>query len=292
MAWDEDLDDPAQGPGGFGRFFRFLVGLVLGLAVSFVVLTYLAVHGPTPSRPAAVAQQAAPVLTRPEGGLEGPAIDVNAAAFAATGGAAPMAIVLEGAGSGSVTPETLLALPMPVTLVIDPALPGGASLAAEARARGSEVLAAVDVSTGAAGAKSAVDTLWMAVGVMPRGPAGGLPEAAALTPVADALVAGGYALVPASAAAAAAVDAAAAAAGLRAGTAPIPIDALADAAAVADALGDAATEAAAAGGAIVVAPANRSVVEGLVAWWQAENGQAVQLAPVSAVIPAAGASAQ
>lgn len=72
--------------------------------------------------------------------LSGPAMEVNARSFEAPAGAPLLAVILTDAGNGTIEPDTLPLLTMPLTLAIDPAGANGATLAAAARTAKHEVL--------------------------------------------------------------------------------------------------------------------------------------------------------
>ncbi len=72
--------------------------------------------------------------------LSGPALEVNARPFEAPAGAPLLAVVLTDAGNGTIEPDTLPLLTMPLTLAIDPAGANGATLATAARTAKHEVL--------------------------------------------------------------------------------------------------------------------------------------------------------
>ena len=73
--------------------------------------------------------------------LAGPAIEVNARSFEAPAGAPLLAVVLTDTGNGTIEPDMLPLLTMPLTLAIDPTQANGATLASSARVANHEVLA-------------------------------------------------------------------------------------------------------------------------------------------------------
>ena len=81
-----------------------------------------------------------PELPAVEISLSGPALEVNSRAFEAPVGAPLLAVILTDAGNGTIEPDTLPLLTMPLTLAIEPAGPESATLAAAARTAKHEVL--------------------------------------------------------------------------------------------------------------------------------------------------------
>lgn len=78
--------------------------------------------------------------------LDGPALEVNAAAYAAPATEPVIGVIIDGVAGSELSPDVLFALPVPVTLGIVPGREDDEALADAARARNWEVLAQLPVA--------------------------------------------------------------------------------------------------------------------------------------------------
>jgi polysaccharide deacetylase 2 family uncharacterized protein YibQ len=258
--------------------------------------------------PAAQLEGPAPVVDVPqvEGPafqLQGPALSLNAAPFEADG--APLvAVVLDDAASSELSPETLLSLPVPLTLGIVPRSQEAIDLAAKTRLENEhyEILAQLPVApAGGADAaaviradmsdlevaervEEAMATLWMSVGASSLPREGGALDERIMRGVIAVLERNGFAFVNADAGTAEAGRAFAQAFSVPyAGQVRrIPADATAEEAYAA--LERAAADAAGGGPLIVSAPPSRAVLEAVWRWQSGQGGGSARIAPLSAVI--------
>ncbi|MEO0621089.1 MAG: divergent polysaccharide deacetylase family protein [Pseudomonadota bacterium] len=257
--------------------------------------------------PAATLEGPAPIgdvpqVEGPAFELQGPALSINAVPFEARGDLPLVAVVLNDAGSSSLSVETLLSLSMPLTLGIVPRTEEDVDLAAEAKLADYEVLAQFPVATGeddggallrstmsdlevAEQVETNMAKLWMSIGAS----ASVVNDQEALderimTGVITVLERNGFAFLnvdPAS------VDQGRALAeaftvAYAGQTSSLGADATSDDAY--QALNTAAEQAQQSGAVIVSGPPTRAMLEGLLRWGLEQGGRSVQLAPLSAVI--------
>lgn len=385
--------DDEEKPRGEWRFLRFLGGMVLGVIVSAVILTWMAVTLPSPveepaadaagetapedtqedaaagqgetglaalpspvpqltdgASPAPAPDVAAPGQPAPQAGaaapetfgqtdsavegdfgvadetvtarapgaveapeeplppatqgpvlqLEGPAIEVNAARFEPPVAGEPLlAVVLSDAGASGLSRETLLSLPAPLTLSIVPRNSEDATLAAEAKLAGYEIVAELPLGTGDAmlstdmsaqeiadSAEARMTDLWMAIGAMPRVEGEAELEERIARALLGVLERHGFAFVGASVEAESEAREVADAYGVPYARPDAMIPADASAQETYAALDSVAGVANASGHAVISGPASRPMLEGLLRWWLEKNGRQARLAPLSAVIAA------
>lgn len=259
--------------------------------------------------PAATLEGPAPVVDVPQVEspafqLQGPALTLNAARFEAVGNAALIAVVLNDAGASALSAETLLSLPVPLTLGIVPRSQQEIELAARTRLENDhyEVLAQLPIAAaGEAGTdalitpemsdvevaervEDAMATLWMSIGASGLTEEGRAIDERIIRGVIAVLERNGFAFVNADAATAESGRAFAQAFSVAyAGqTRPVPADATADE--VYALLEAAASEASATGPLIVSGPPTRAMLEGVLKWDIERGRRAAQIAPLSAVI--------
>lgn len=258
--------------------------------------------------PAATLEGPAPIIEMPqvEGPafeLQGPALSINAAPFEPRGGLPLVAVVLNDASSSALSTETLLSLPLPLTLGIVPRGEEDVDLAAEAKLAEYEVIAQFPVAASDEASEGALlradmsdvevaerveaemARLWMSIGAS----AGVVSNEAALEEriiksVITVLERNGFAFLnvdPASV-----EEGRAVADAFTVAYAGQNVELRADATAddTYQALNAAAEEAQQTGAAIVSGPPTRAMLEGLLRWGLEQSGRTVQLAPLSAVI--------
>ncbi len=250
----------------------------------------------------------APQVEEPAFQLQGPALTINAAPFEPRGDLPLIAVILNDAGESPLAIETLLSLPMPLTIGIAPRSEADVDLAAEAKLAGYEVLAQFPVGRGAADAGALLSAdmsdvevaeqverkmaeLWMSVGAagVPDATGGGLDERL-MRSVVVVLERNGFAFVNPDAASYEAGRNVAQAVGVAyAGrTREIPSETTEDE--VYAILERAATDAQTEGPLIISGPPTRAMLAGVLKWHLERDRRSAQLAPLSAVIRRINAS--
>ena len=237
--------------------------------------------------------------------LEGPALEVNAIPFDASGGTPLVAVVLSGAGDTDLTSETLLSLAMPLTLALAPQGQADTRLAAEAKLAGYEVVAELPVRAEAGSDALSLDMsevdladrvaallsrLWMSVGAMPRFEDGTRADDRFSRAFIAVLERNGFAYVTAFDGPVDEAQAVADAFGVPfvAGDVSLGADVTADGAYAA--LERAAATARSRGSAVLRGPVSRAMLEGLLRWSLEKSGREARIAPLSAVLAAPGAA--
>ncbi len=249
----------------------------------------------------------APQVEEPAFQLQGPALTLNAAPFEPREDLPLIAVILNDAGESPLAVETLLSLPMPLTMGIAPRSEADVDLAAEAKLAGYEVLAQFPISDGAENANALLRAdmsdvevaeqverkmaeLWMSIGAasLPEGSVG-LDERL-LRSVVVVLERNGFAFVnPDAASFEAGLNMAQAVGVAYAGqTRDIAADATEEE--VYEALERAAADAQSEGQLIVSGPPTRAMLAGVLKWHLERDRRSAQLAPLSAVIRRINAS--
>jgi polysaccharide deacetylase 2 family uncharacterized protein YibQ len=245
-----------------------------------------------PAVPALAADPApAPGLIAPSAPSSAPALLRFAAPFAPSEDGRPLlaVVLLDDGSAAEAVADAVMALPLPVSVALDPAAPGAAGRMAAYRARGVEVLAVARLPLGArpvdpvASAEAMRQVLPEAVAVLDLGEAGLEAGSATAGPALGWLAREGLgAVLPAGAlgtaerAAAAGVPAAAVLRDLDGGGQ--------DAGAVRRFLDDAARRAGQAGEGVVLARVRPETLDALRSWAGGRRAGEVALAPVSAVL--------
>ncbi len=242
-----------------------------------------------------------PELPAGEINLAGPALEVNARTFEAPAGAPLLAVVLVDAGNGTIEPDALSLLTMPLTLAIEPVGPESTELAAAARTAKHEVLvqmpfARSDAETEAGFLNSGMSAdeitdlttrnlaaLPGALGIMPRDGAQMLNDREAMQVVVAPLKQHGFAFVGlTSGGGASAGLAEEAGVPYAAANRQVPPEANGDQ--IFTNLENAAFQARQKGTAIVQITASREALTSLLRWGLEKDRRPVWFAPVSAVI--------
>lgn len=257
--------------------------------------------------PAATLEGPAPVVEIPQVEnpafqLPGPALVVNAVQFERRAEVPLIAVILNDAGRSELAPETLLSLPVPLTLGIAPRSRQDLDLAAQARLSDYEVLAQLPVAASGDGSEGSaihndmsdlevaerveelMSSLWMSVGASGLADRGTPLDERVMRGVFAVLERNGFAFVNADAASIETGRAIALAFSVVYAGSSRTIEADATAEEVYKALEAAASAAQQVGPLIVSGPPSRAMLEGVLKWDIERGRRAAQIAPVSAVI--------
>ena len=253
----------------------------------------------TPTAPAV----APPVEPEPPAlSLSGPALIVNARDFTSPDNAPLMAVVLDNAGNGTIEPDALALLTMPLTLSILPTGSDSTALAESARAARHEILVQMPIATSGeqigagilhaglsleaiqALTQRSLATLPTALGITPPNGAVLTNDANAMQAVLQPLQEHGFAYIDLPAGSGSVVASLAKDAGLAysASSRYVPAGATADQ--IFTGLENAAFQARQRGSAIVRVEASREALTALLRWGLEKDRRPVWFAPVSAVL--------